>query len=107
MKLIPPQYVKPYVKRGKNDAADAEAGPRRDMPLQIENALSRLRELELNAQSKARRGQILKRISEVSERISAGEATGGQLDECYRELSELEALLAARDAERRLRNQRR
>ncbi len=23
--LIPPQYVKPYVKRGKNDAADAEA----------------------------------------------------------------------------------
>ena len=25
MKLIPPQFVKPYVKRGKNDAADAEA----------------------------------------------------------------------------------
>ena len=25
MKLIPPQLVKPYVKRGKNDAADAEA----------------------------------------------------------------------------------
>lgn len=25
MKLLPPQYVKPYVKRGKNDAADAEA----------------------------------------------------------------------------------
>ena len=25
MKLIPPQYVKAYVKRGKNDAADAEA----------------------------------------------------------------------------------
>ena len=25
MKLIPPQYVKPYVKRGKNDATDAEA----------------------------------------------------------------------------------
>src|SRR5882724_8423717 len=24
-KLWPPQYVKPYVKRGKNDAADAEA----------------------------------------------------------------------------------
>ncbi|MFC3127235.1 IS110 family transposase [Pseudoroseomonas globiformis] len=24
-RLIPPQYVKPYVKRGKNDAADAEA----------------------------------------------------------------------------------
>ena len=23
--LIPPQLVKPYVKRGKNDAADAEA----------------------------------------------------------------------------------
>jgi len=26
VKLIAPQYVKPYVKRGKNDAADAEAG---------------------------------------------------------------------------------
>src|SRR5580698_7473869 len=25
VKLIPPQLVKPYVKRGKNDAADAEA----------------------------------------------------------------------------------
>ena len=25
VKLIPPQYVKPYVKRSKNDAADAEA----------------------------------------------------------------------------------
>jgi transposase len=25
VKLIPPQYVKPYVKRGKNDATDAEA----------------------------------------------------------------------------------
>lgn len=25
VKQIPPQYVKPYVKRGKNDAADAEA----------------------------------------------------------------------------------
>ncbi len=25
VKLIPPQYVRPYVKRGKNDAADAEA----------------------------------------------------------------------------------
>src|ERR1700682_4816693 len=25
VKLIPPQYVKPYVKRGKNDAADAAA----------------------------------------------------------------------------------
>src|SRR5258708_40276203 len=23
--LLPPQYVRPYVKRGKNDAADAEA----------------------------------------------------------------------------------
>ena len=25
VKMLPPQYVKPYVKRGKNDAADAEA----------------------------------------------------------------------------------
>lgn len=25
VRLVPPQYVKPYVKRGKNDAADAEA----------------------------------------------------------------------------------
>lgn len=25
VKLMPPQYVKPYVKRGKNDSADAEA----------------------------------------------------------------------------------
>jgi transposase len=25
VKLMPPSYVKPYIKRGKNDAADAEA----------------------------------------------------------------------------------
>jgi transposase len=25
VRLIPPQYVKPFVKRGKTDAADAEA----------------------------------------------------------------------------------
>jgi transposase len=25
VRLLPPSYVKPYVKRGKNDAADAEA----------------------------------------------------------------------------------
>lgn len=25
VKLLPPSYVKPYVKRGKTDAADAEA----------------------------------------------------------------------------------
>ena len=25
VKLMPPSYVKPYMKRGKNDAADAEA----------------------------------------------------------------------------------
>ena len=25
VKLMPPSYVKPYVKRGKSDAADAEA----------------------------------------------------------------------------------
>jgi transposase len=25
VRLIPPDYVKPYVKRGKNDAADAAA----------------------------------------------------------------------------------
>lgn len=31
VKLIPPQFVKPYVKRGKNDAADAEAMSRPTM----------------------------------------------------------------------------
>ena len=25
VRLIPPQYVKPYIRRGKNDAADADA----------------------------------------------------------------------------------
>jgi transposase len=29
VKLMPPSYVKPYLKRQKNDAADAEAGRRR------------------------------------------------------------------------------
>ncbi len=33
VKLMPPRYVKPYVKRSKNDAADAAAG---DVPISVE-----------------------------------------------------------------------
>ena len=32
VQLIPPQYVKPFVRRGKNDRNDAEAAARPDMP---------------------------------------------------------------------------
>lgn len=82
-------------------------GPRRDLDVQIEKALSRLRELVLGATGAERRLRLQERLSEVGRIIAAGELPEEELREYYRELDELGSLLAARDAERRLRSQRR
>lgn len=87
--------------------ADDGSGPRPDLDLQIEKALSRLRELVLAASSAERRRSLQSRFSELSRLIAAGEVPEATLQEYYRELDELGTLLAARDAERRLRSQRR
>lgn len=86
---------------------DDGSGPRRDLDLQIEKALSRLRELVLAASGKERHRRLQERMGEVGRIIAAGKLPEEELREYYRELDELGSLLAARDAERRLRSQRR
>ncbi len=86
---------------------DEGAGPRFDLDLQIEKALSRLRELSLAATGAERRRDLQARFEEVGRIIATGELPAEKLEEYYRELDELGSLLTARDAERRLRSQRR
>lgn len=88
-------------------AVDDGNGPRFDLDLQIEKALSRLRELALAATGEERRRELQARFEEVGRIIANGELPADELEEYYRELDELGSLLSARDAERRLRSQRR
>ncbi|HLR45650.1 MAG TPA: DNA primase [Deinococcales bacterium] len=78
-----------------------------ELDLHIEKALSRLRELVLAASGAERRRDLEERLEEIGRVIAAGELSGEELARWYRELDELSALLAARDAERRLRSTRR
>lgn len=78
-----------------------------ELDLHIEKALSRLRELELAASGAERRRELEERLEEVGRIIAAGELPEAELASYYRELEELGTLLAARDAERRLRTVRR
>jgi DNA primase len=77
--------------------------PRTDLEEHIGKSLSRLRELSLNETKEARRSQILERMTEVSSLLGQKDLPVEQLQNYYAELDELSALLAARDAERRLR----
>ena len=96
VKLLPPQYVKPYVKRGKNDAADAEA---------ICEAMSRPRMRFVAVKSVQRqaaqmllgtREQLLRRRTQVSNAIRGYAAEFGHVAaKGLRHLSELVARVEA------------
>lgn len=86
-------------------ASDDGNGPRFDLDIQIEKALSRLRELVLAASGEQRRRELQARFEEVGRIIARGELPAEELQAYYRELDELGSLLTARDAERRLRSQ--
>jgi transposase len=60
VKLLPPQYVKPYVQRGKNDAADAEA---------ICEAMSRPRMRERFVPVKTREAQAAQMLLVMRDRL--------------------------------------
>lgn len=87
--------------------ADDGNGPRADLDLQIEKALSRLRELVLGATGSERRRQLEERMKELGRLIAEGEAGADELARYHREIDEISSLLTARDAERRFRSQRR
>jgi DNA primase len=83
------------------DHADGEA--RIDIDGHIEKSLSRLRELYLDAEKEGQRSRLLARMEEVSALLADNSLPGERLEELYRELKEIGSMLAARDAERRLR----
>jgi len=63
-----------------------------------------LRELYLNADKEAMRSKLLARMAELSQQVSSPELAAEELQSYYQELKLIQQMLAARDAERRLRN---
>lgn len=74
-----------------------------DIDKHLNNLLSSLRELYLNTEKENARAKLLARMAEVSEQLSSPELAAEELQSYYQELKLIQEMLAARDAERRLR----
>lgn len=84
-----------------DQSADGDA--RIDIDGHIEKSLSRLREFYLDSEKESQRARLLARMEEVSALLADANLPAERLDELYRELKEIGSMLAARDAERRMR----
>ncbi|MCO5174038.1 MAG: DNA primase [Trueperaceae bacterium] len=84
-------------------AGDDGGDARMDVDGQLAKALSRLRELRLEAQKEEGAARLLARRAELAQRLASAEAGDADLAALYLELQEIQDVLAARDAERRLR----
>ena len=97
-------YVLQRLLEGESD----EDG-RIDVEGQLAKALSRLRELALEGRKEDSRSRLQKRREEIARLLSELQDGGvddvdrARLDELYRELKEIQGVLAAREAERRSR----
>lgn len=74
-----------------------------DIDVHMHKSLSRLRELYLSGEKEAQRKRLLERMQEVSSYLTDPNLPTEQLKHYYTELKEINAMLAARDAERRMR----
>lgn len=74
-----------------------------DIDGHINKSLSRLRELYLTDEKELQRTYLLERLKEVSGYLTEPTLPPSQLQHYYAELKSINAMLAARDAERRLR----
>lgn len=74
-----------------------------DIDGHIAKSLSRLRELYLTDEKELQRSRLLERLKEVSSYLTDPNLPPAQLQHYYAELKAINAMLAARDAERRLR----
>jgi DNA primase len=81
---------------------DEEDGRKIDVDNYIDKSLSRLRELYLNGEKENQRTKLLERMEEVSRYLTDPNLPTDQLKHYYAELKEIHAMLAARDAERRI-----
>ncbi len=74
-----------------------------DIDVQLDKSLSRLRELYLSGEKEGQRKRLLERMHEVSSYLTDPNLPTDKLQHYYAELREINAMLAARDAERRTR----
>ncbi|MEX2500941.1 MAG: DNA primase [Trueperaceae bacterium] len=82
---------------------EADAGRTAQRERHLETGLSRLRERVLEHGTEEVRRRLRDRMASVQERLAASDLSGDDLREAYGELAELQAALAAREAERRVR----
>ena len=74
-----------------------------DIDAHLSKSLSRLRELYLSGEKEGQRKRLLERMHEVSSYLTDPNLPTDKLQHYYAELKEINAMLAARDAERRTR----
>ena len=74
-----------------------------DIDDNIEKSLSRLRELYIDGEKEHQRSRLLERMQEVSSFLTDPNLPTEKLKAYYAELKEINAMLSARDAERRMR----
>ncbi len=74
-----------------------------DVDSHLQKSLSRLRELYLNGEKENQRKHLLERMQEVSSFLTDPNLPTDKLQQYYAELKEINAMLSARDAERRMR----
>lgn len=74
-----------------------------DIDAHLVKSLSRLRELYLSGEKETQRKHLLERMQEVSSYLTDPNLPTDKLSHYYAELKEINAMLAARDAERRMR----
>lgn len=82
---------------------DDEQHGRIDVEAHLWKATSRLRELQLEGQKEHSRSRLLERRDELTRLLADPALSVAQLEGLYRELQEIQGMLSARDAERRLR----
>ncbi len=80
-----------------------EEGTRIDVEAQLAKSLSRLREFQLEGQKERTRSRLAARRDELTRLLASDGLGHDELELLYGELQEIQAMLAARDAERRLR----
>lgn len=99
VKLLPPQYVKPYVERGKNDAADAEAVCEAMSRPKVQRRFVRVKTAEQQAEQMlaVTRDRLVRRRTQLGNAIRGHAAEFGVI--AARGVDKLEALLARLQAE--------
>lgn len=85
------------------EGGQGDRGPRMDIDEQLDKALSRLRELQIESDKTSSLQSLRARLAEIQRQLAAGDLEREALDDLYQELRVVQASYAAREAERRSR----